>query len=158
MKKKVLLSLDEDTIELLNKGSKELGINKSQFVSRLLKDNVENRLSKYIVRDIENLILYFLLNTELKSIDKTDLMEKLDFIYKQTKIIKQSKTILLKEEREKRKKELKSFWNKILKLLEPDNFYKSIGYVNGKLNLNKTKQFLKELNNLIKENKKLWDK
>jgi len=136
-----------------------LGINKSQFITRLLKDNVENRLSKYIVRDIENLILYFLLNnTELKELNKTDLMEKLDFIYKQTKVIKQSKSILFKEEREKRKKELKTFWNKILELLELENFYKNIGYSNGKLDINKTKNFLKKLHTLIKENKKLWDK
>jgi hypothetical protein len=157
-KRKVLLSLDEDTIQLLEKGSKELGINKSSYITRLLKDNVENRLSKYIVRDVENLLLYLILqNPNLKKIDKENLINKLDEIYKETKIIKQSKTILLKEEREKRKSELKNFWNKILKLLEPKTFMNKIS-TNGKLDQEKTKKFIIELRDIIKENKNLWNK
>jgi len=159
MKKKVLLSLDNEVVELLEKGSKELGVSKSQFITRLLKDNVENRLSKHIVRDIENLLLYLILqNDNLQPIDKTNLMEKLDFIYKQGKTIRSGKSLLIREEREKRKTELKNFWNKILNLLEPDNFYEKIGFNNGKIDLNKTKTFLKELHKLINENKKLWNK
>jgi len=159
MKKKVLLSLDEEVVELLEKGSRELGINKSQFITRLLKDNVENRLSKHIVRDVENLLLYLILQNEnLKQLNKEDLFEKLDFIYKQSKVIRTSKSLLIKEEREKRKTELKSFWNSILKMLEPDNFYNQIGFKDGKVDLNKTKKFLKELHKLIQENKKLWNK
>jgi len=159
MKKKVLLSLDNEVVELLEKGSKELGVSKSQFITRLLKDNVENRLSKHIVRDIENLLLYLILqNDNLQPIDKTNLMEKLDFIYKQGKTIRSGKSLLIREEREKRKTELKNFWNKILNLLEPDNFYEKIGFNNGKIDLKKTKTFLKELHKLINENKKLWNK
>ena len=158
MKKKVLLSLDPEAVELLDKGSKELGINKSQFITRLLKDNVENRLSKHIVRDIENLLLYLILqNNELKPINKNELIEKLDFIYKQGKIIRTSKSILIKGEREKKKTELKTFWNKVLTLLEPKTFIEKVG-TNGKLDIEKTKKFIAELYELIKENKNLWNK
>ena len=158
MKKKVLLSLDPEVVELLEKGSKELGINKSQFITRLLKDNVENRLSKHIVRDIENLLLYLILqNNELKPINKNELIEKLDFIYKQGKIIRTSKSILIKGEREKRKTELKTFWNKVLTLLEPKTFISKVS-TNGKLDIEKTKKFIAELYELIKQNKDLWNK
>ena len=158
MKKKVLLSLDPEAVELLEKGSKELGINKSQFITRLLKDNVENRLSKHIVRDIENLLLYLILqNNELKPINKNELIEKLDFIYKQGKIIKTSKSILIKGEREKKKTELKTFWNKVLTLLEPKTFISKVS-TNGKLDIEKTKKFIAELYELIKQNKDLWNK
>ena len=110
MKKKVLLSLDPDVAELLEKEAKDQGINKSQVVTRLLKDNIENRLSKHIVRDIENLLLYLILQNEnLKTINKDELIEKLDYIYKQGKIIRTSKSILLREERNKRKHNLKHF-------------------------------------------------
>ena len=156
MKKKVLLSLDEEVVKLLDKGSKELGINKSQFITRLLKDNVENRLSKYIVRDIENLLLFLILQQDLKTIDKNKIIEKLDFIYKQATAIKSAKALLLKEEREKRKNELKTFWNKILTLLEPQNFKKNILNKDGKYNPEKAKKYLKQLHTLIKENKSLW--
>lgn len=158
MKKKILLSLDPEAVELLEKGSKELGINKSQFITRLLKDNVENRLSKHIVRDIENLLLYLILqNNELKPINKNELIEKLDFIYKQGKIIRTSKSILIKGEREKKKTELKTFWNKVLTLLEPQTFMKKVS-TNNKIDIEKTKKFIGELYELIKENKNLWNK
>ena len=156
MKKKVLLSLDPEVVELLEKGSKELGINKSQFITRLLKDNVENRLSKHIVRDIENLLLYLILqNDNQKQINKNEIMQKLDFIYKQTTAVKSAKALLLKEEREKKKNELKAFWHKVLELLEPNNFKKNILNKDGKYNPEKAKKYLKQLHNLIKENKNL---
>jgi hypothetical protein len=158
MKKKILLSLDEDVAKQLEKQSKELGITKSNYITQLIKENTENRLSKHIARDIENLVLYLLLNQEnLKPINNENLMEKLDFIFNQGKIIKSSKSILLREEKKRKKQELKNFWNKILKMLEPNNFYKSIGYQNGKINFNKLKSFITELHKIIKENKKLWE-
>jgi len=146
MKKKVLLSLDPDVAELLEKEARDQGINKSQVVTRLLKDNIENRLSKHIVRALENLLLYLILQNEnLKEIKKDELIEKLDYIYKQGKIIRTSKSILLREERNKRKTQLKTFWNNILKMLEPNNFYNEIGYKDGKIDITKTKNFLKKL-------------
>ena len=156
MKKKVLLSLDEEVIELLNKGSEEHGTNKSAFITMLLKNNVENRLSKYIVRDVENLLLYLILqNAELKNINKNEIIEKLDFIYKQTTAVKSAKALFIKEQREKRKNELKSFWHKILTLLEPQNFKKNI-LTDGKYNAQKAKKYLIKINKLINENKNLW--
>ena len=156
MKKKILLSLDAEVIELLEKGSKEHGTNKSAFITMLLKNNVENRLSKYIVRDIENLLLYLILqNAELKNINKNEIIEKLDFIYKQATAIKSSKSLLLKEQREKNKNELKNFWHKVLTLLEPQNFKKNI-LTDGKYDAQKAKKYLKQLHNLIKQNKNLW--
>jgi len=159
MKKKVLLSLDPDVVDLLDKESKELGINKSAYITRLLKDNVENRLSKHIVRDIENLLLYLILqNTELKTIDKNELLNKLDFIYKQSKTIQTSKSILLREEKNKRKIELKSFWNSILKMLEPNNFLNNVSNDKKTIDSQKAIKFIKNLSELIKNNKKLWEK
>ncbi len=156
MKKKVLLSLDEEVIELLEKGSKEHGTNKSAFITMLLKNNVENRLSKYIVRDVENLLLYLILqDTNLKTINKENIMEKLDFIYKQATAVGGAKALFIKEEREKKKNELKNFWHKILTLLEPQNFKHNI-LTDGKYDAQKAKKYLKQLHNLIKENKKLW--
>ena len=156
MKKKVLLSLDEEVIELLEKGSKEHGTNKSAFITMLLKNNVENRLSKYIVRDIENLLLYLILqNAELKNINKNEIIEKLDFIYKQATAVKSAKALFIKEEKEKRKNELKTFWSKILTLLEPNNFKKNI-LTDNKYDAQKAKKYLKQLHNLIKQNKNLW--
>jgi len=158
MKKKILISLDEDVVEILEKGTKDLGINKSQMITRLIKDNVENRLSKYIVRDIENLLYYLILqNNNFTKLDKSQILDKLDFIRKETKTIKSVKSLLLKTEREKKKTELKTFWNKILTLLEPSNFYNQIGFKNGKIDQVKTKEFLKELYKIIKENPKLWE-
>lgn len=156
MKKKVLLSLDIETIELLEKGSKELGINKSAYITRLLKDNVENRLSKYIVRDVENLLLFLILQNDLKTIDKNKIIEKLDFIYKQATAVKSAKALLLKEEREKKKNELKTFWHKVLTLLEPQNFKKNILNKDGKYDAQKAKKYLIKINKLVNENKSLW--
>ena len=156
MKKKVLLSLDEEVVKLLEKGSKELGINKSAYVARLLKDNVENRLSKYIVRDVENLLLFLILQNDLKTIDKNKIIEKLDFIYKQATAVKSAKALLLKEEREKKKNELKTFWHKVLTLLEPQNFKKNILNKDGKYDAQKAKKYLIKINKLINENKSLW--
>ena len=159
MKKKVLLSLDPDVVDLLDKESKELGINKSAYITRLLKDNVENRLSKHIVRDIENLLLYLILqNNQLKELNKNDLLEKLDFIYKQSKTIQTSKSILLREEKNKRKIELKSFWNSILKMLEPNNFLNNVSNDKKTIDSQKAIKFIKNLSELIKNNKKLWEK
>ena len=156
MKKKVLLSLDIETIELLEKGSKELGINKSAYITRLIKDNTENRLSKHIVRDVENLLLYLILqNTNLQQVDKNKIIEKLDFIYKQTTAVKSAKALLIKEERERKKEELKTFWHKVLTLLEPNNFKKNI-LTGGKYDAQKAKKYLIKINKLINENKSLW--
>jgi len=156
MKKKVLLSLDEEVVKLLEKGAKELGINKSAYITRLVKDNTENRLSKYIVRDVENLLLYLILqNTNLQQVDKNKIIEKLDFIYKQTTAVKSAKALFIKEERERKKEELKDFWHKVLTLLEPSNFKKNI-LTGGKYDAQKAKKYLKQLHNLIKENKSLW--
>ncbi len=157
--KKVLLSLNQNDFELLDKESKRLGMNKSQFMRRLINDNVENRLSKHIVRDIENLLLFLILqnNLQIKEIDKTNLVEKLDEIYEQTKNIKTSKMILLKEQKNKRKNEMKKFWNKVLKLLEPQNFMNEVS-INGKFDGEKTKKFVLKLRNIIKENIDIWKK
>ena len=159
MKKKVLLSLDPEVVDLLDKESKELGINKSAYITRLLKDNTENRLSKHIVRDVENLLLYLILqNNELKTLNKDELLNKLDFIYKQSKTIQTSKSILLKEERQKRKIELKNFWNNILKMLEPANFLNNVSSNGKTIDTKKAIKFIKNLSQVIKENKKLWEK
>ena len=159
MKKKILLSVDEEIAELLDKGSKELGTNKSKYISMLIKDNVENRLSRYIARDIENVVLYLLLqqNTDLKNLDKNNIIKKLEFIHKQTNTIKSAKSIFLKNNRNKKNNELKNFWNKILEMLEPTSFINNVG-TNGKLDMEKTKKFIAELYKLVKQNKNLWNK
>jgi len=156
MKKKILISLDEEVAELLEKAAAEQGVNKSQVITKLLKENVENRLSKYIVRDVENLILYLLLNSNLGEINKNELPQKLENIINNAKQIGSVKSLLLKEKREKKKEEFKNFWAEILNMLEPNNFKKAI-FKNGKYSPEKAKKYLIRINKLIKENKNLWD-
>jgi hypothetical protein len=156
MKKKILISLDEEVAELLNKAAAEQGVNKSQVITKLLKENVENRLSKYIVRDVENLILYLLLNSNLGEINKNELPQKLENIINNAKQIGSVKSLLLKEKREKRKEEFKNFWAEILNMLEPNNFRKNI-LTNNKYDDKKARAYLKKLFNVVKNNKQLWD-
>jgi len=156
MKKKIMISLDEHVAEKLENESKSKGLTKSLLVQSYIMENTENRLSKYIARDIENLLLYVLLQTDLKEIDKIKSVEKLEMLKKETNKIKSIKSIYLKEEREKKKEEFKNFWRNILKQLEPNNFKNEI-LTNGKYDDKKAKKFLINIFNVINENKKIWD-
>jgi len=160
-KKKILLNLEAAQFEALENKAKELGISKTEYIRSLIRQDLagetKERLSKHIARDIEAMELIFLLNNMdlVEKIDEKKLMENIEKIYEKIRLINKVKGLYLKDYRAKKDKELKDFWNKILTLLEPKNFVNEVA-VNGKLDIDKTKNFIAKLYQIVKENKKLW--
>lgn len=120
MSKKRLLTrfnIQTELLELIEEQSKNQNITKHDYLNQLLYDKLvkkDNRLSQHIARDIENLILV-LLTTEQKFSSIKEAMEagiKTDPI----------KRNLLMEKREVKRGQFKSFWNQILKEINPDQF------------------------------------
>lgn len=120
MSKKRLLTrfnIQTELLELIEEQSRNQNITKHDYLNQLLYDKLikkDNRLSQHIARDIENLILV-LLTTEQKFSSIKEAMEagiKTDPI----------KRNLLIEKREVKRGQFKSFWNQILKEINPDQF------------------------------------
>ena len=120
MSKKRLLTrfnIQIELLELIEEQSRNQNITKHDYLNSLLYDKLikkDNRLSQHIARDIENLILV-LLTTEQKFSSIKEAMEagiKTDPI----------KRNLLIEKREVKRGQFKSFWNQILKEINPDQF------------------------------------
>lgn len=120
MSKKRLLTrfnIQTELLELIEEQSRNQNITKHDYLNQLLYDKLikkDNRLSQHIARDIENLILV-LLTTEQKFSSIKEAMEagiKTDPI----------KRNILMERREVKRGQFKSFWNQILKEINPDQF------------------------------------
>lgn len=120
MSKKRLLTrfnIQSELLELIEEQSRNQNITKHDYLNQLLYDKLikkDNRLSQHIARDIENLILV-LLTTEQKFSSIKEAMEagiKTDPI----------KRNILMERREVKRGQFKSFWNQILKEINPDQF------------------------------------
>lgn len=120
MSKKRLLTrfnIQTELLELIEEQSKNQNITKHDYLNQLLYDKLikkDNRLSQHIARDIENLIL-ILLTSEQKFPSIKEAMEagiKIDPI----------KRNILMERREVKRGQFKSFWNQILKEINPDQF------------------------------------
>lgn len=120
MSKKRLLTrfnIQTELLELIEEQSRNQNITKHDYLNQLLYDKLvkkDNRLSQHIARDIENLILV-LLTTEQKFPSIKEAMAagiKTDPI----------KRNILMERREVKRGQFKSFWNQILKEINPDQF------------------------------------
>jgi hypothetical protein len=120
MSKKRLLTrfnLQPELLALIEEQSHNQNITKHDYLNQLLYDKLvkkDNRLSQHIARDIENLILV-LLTTEQKFLSIKEAMEAgvhIDPI----------KRNILMEKREVKRGQFKSFWNQILKEINPDQF------------------------------------
>lgn len=119
MSKKRLLTrfnIQTELLELIEEQSRNQNITKHDYLNQLLYDKLikkDNRLSQHIARDIENLVLLLLTEQKFPSIKEA--MEagiKIDPI----------KRNLLMEKREVKRGQFKSFWNQILKEINPDQF------------------------------------
>lgn len=120
MSKKRLLTrfnIQTELLELIEEQSRNQNITKHDYLNQLLYEKLvkkDNRLSQHIARDIENLIL-ILLTSEQKFPSIREAMDesiKIDHI----------KRNLLMERREVKRGQFKSFWNQILKEINPDQF------------------------------------
>lgn len=120
MSKKRLLTrfnIQTELLELIEEQSRNQNITKHDYLNQLLYDKLikkDNRLSQHIARDIENLILILLIS-EQKFPSIKEAMEagiKIDPI----------KRNILMERREVKRGQFKSFWNQILKEINPDQF------------------------------------
>ncbi|ADR34632.1 hypothetical protein Sulku_1972 [Sulfuricurvum kujiense DSM 16994] len=120
MSKKRLLTrfnIQSELLELIEEQSRNQNITKHDYLNQLLYDKLikkDNRLSQHIARDIENLIL-ILLTSEQKFPSIKEAMDegiKIDPI----------KRNILMERREVKRGQFKSFWNQILKEINPDQF------------------------------------
>jgi len=120
MSKKRLLTrfnIQSELLELIEEQSQNQNITKHDYLNSLLYDKLvkkDNRLSQHIARDIENLIL-ILLTTEQKF---PSIKEAIDESIK----IDPIKRNILMERREVKRGAFKSFWNQILKEINPDQF------------------------------------
>lgn len=120
MSKKRLLTrfnIQSELLELIEEQSKNQNITKHDFLNNLLYDKLikkDNRLSQHIARDIENLILVLLTNEQ----KFPNIKEAMDESIK----IDHIKRNILMERREVKRGQFKSFWNQILKEINPDQF------------------------------------
>lgn len=120
MSKKRLLTrfnIQTELLELIEEQSRNQNITKHDYVNQLLYDKLikkDNRLSQHIARDIENLIL-ILLTSEQKF---PSIKEAMDESIK----IDPIKRNILMDRREVKRGAFKSFWNQILKEINPDQF------------------------------------
>lgn len=98
MKKKKLISLEEKDIKQIEEIGLRNNLNFSQTIKYLL-DNYENRLSKYIVRQNENMeILNIYFNIfKTNKIDKQKLEKLIDYLIKTNDIVNEIKIKKLKE-------------------------------------------------------------
>ena len=100
MKKKKLISLDEKDIKQIEEIGLRNNLNFSQTIKYLL-DNYENRLSKYIVRQNENMeILNIYFNIfKTNKIEEKKLEQLIDFLIKSNDIVNKIKIKKLKEKK-----------------------------------------------------------
>lgn len=120
MSKKRLLTrfnIQSELLELIEEQSRNQNITRHDYLNQLLYDKLikkDNRLSHHIARDIENLVLV-LLTTEQTFPSIKEAMDAgihIDPI----------KRNILMERREVKRGQFKSFWNQILKEINPDQF------------------------------------
>jgi hypothetical protein len=120
MSKKRLLTrfnIQTELLELIEEQSRNQNITKHDYLNQLLYDKLikkDNRLSQHIARDIENLIL-ILLTSEQKF---PSIKEAMDESIK----IDPIKRNILMQRRKVQRGAFKSFWNQILKEINPDQF------------------------------------
>ena len=120
MNKKRLLTrfnIQSQLLELIDEQSKQQNISKHDYLNQLLYDKLlkkDNRLSHHIARDIENLILV--------SLTSDQKFQTIKEAVEAANHIDPIKRNLLIEKREIKRGQFKSFWNQILKEINPDNF------------------------------------
>jgi len=100
MKKKKLISIDEKDIKQIEEIGLRNNLNFSQTIKYLL-DNYENRLSKYIVRQNENMeILNIYFNIfKTNKIEEKKLEQLIDFLIKSNDMVNKIKIKKLKEKK-----------------------------------------------------------
>lgn len=119
MSKKRLLTrfnIQSELLELIEEQSRNQNITKHDYLNQLLYDKLikkDNRLSQHIARDIENLVLLLLTEQKFPSI-----REAMEAGIKTDPL----KRNILMERREVKRGQFKSFWNQILKEINPDQF------------------------------------
>jgi hypothetical protein len=120
MSKKRLLTrfnLQPELLALIEDQSHNQNITKHDYLNQLLYDKLvkkDNRLSQHIARDIESLLLVSM-TTEQKFPSIKEAMEAAVHI-------DPIKRNILMERREVKRGQFKSFWNQILKEINPDQF------------------------------------
>jgi hypothetical protein len=120
MSKKRLLTrfnLQPELLALIEEQSHNQNITKHDYLNQLLYDKLvkkDNRLSQHIARDIESLLLVSM-TTEQKFPSIKEAMEAAVHI-------DPIKRNILMERREVKRGQFKSFWNQILKEINPDQF------------------------------------
>lgn len=120
MSKKRLLTrfnLQPELLALIEEQSQNQNISKHDYLNQLLYDKLvkkDNRLSQHIARDIESLLLVSM-TTEQKFPSIKEAMEAAVHI-------DPIKRNILMERREVKRGQFKSFWNQILKEINPDQF------------------------------------
>ncbi|MDD5052505.1 MAG: hypothetical protein PHO27_07235 [Sulfuricurvum sp.] len=120
MSKKRLLTrfnLQPELLALIEEQSHNQNITKHDYLNQLLYEKLvkkDNRLSQHIVRDVENLLLVQLTTQQTFS----SIKEAIDAAIQ----IDPIKRNILMERREVKRGQFKSFWNQILKEINPDQF------------------------------------
>jgi hypothetical protein len=104
MKKKKMISMDEKDIKRIEEISIQNNLNFSQSIKYLL-DNYENRLSKHIVRNNENLeILNLYINVfKTNEIKEKNIEKLMNYLIKAGDIINKIKIQKLKELKDNKK-------------------------------------------------------
>lgn len=119
MSKKILtrFNIKPELLEVIEIESDKQQISKHDFLNSLLYDKLikkDNRLSQHIARDVENLLLVLLTSTQKFPSIKEAMEAGIS--------IDKIKRNILMERREVKRGQFKSFWNQILKEINPDQF------------------------------------